>query len=211
MIHRRHLLTLAATIGSAPAVWAQPSFPHKPLKIVVPNAAGGAADITARTVGQKLSEALGQPVVIDNKPSAGGIVAADLVAKAEPDGHTMLLISSSHPIQGLLKKHLNYDAIKDFAPIVLAGTAPVFMMAHVQVPVKTVSDVVALAKAKPGVINFASGPSGAIPHLAGELFKAMAGVNLMHIPYKGAGVAVNDLISGRVQVSFFSSPSPNSF
>ena len=154
MMHRRHLLTLAATLGCAPAVWAQPSFPHKPLKIVVPNAAGGAADITARTIGQKLSEALGQPVVIDNKPSAGGIVAADLVAKAEPDGHTMLLISSGTAVSASLFKSLPFDTIKDFSPVSKLASFDLVLCVAEGGRFKTLGDVLSYARANPGKLNY---------------------------------------------------------
>ena len=180
-------------------------FPARSVRLIVPQSAGGGADILARTVGQKLSEAWGQPVVIDNRPGAAGIIGTEAVAKAAPDGYTLLMGAiSTHAINPSLYKTLSYDPVKDFAPVTMVATAPLLVVVHPSLPVNSTQELIALAKAKPGQLFFASAGSGNSAHLAGELFKTMANVDLVHVPYKGATPAETDLIGGQVSVMFSS-------
>ena len=196
MQYRRQLLMSAAALCCAPSLWAQPAFPHKPLKIVVPNAAGGAADITARTVGQKLSEALGQPVVIDNKPSAGGIVAAEMVAKAEPDGHTMLLISSGTAVSASLFKTLPFDTIKDFSPVSKLASFDLVLCVAEGGRFKTLNELLAYARANPGKLNIGSPQVGTTQNLAAELFISSASLNAQIVPFNGTPPVITALRGG---------------
>ncbi len=156
----------------------------------------------ARMIGQKLSDRLGHSVVIDNRPGAGGNIAAELVAKANPDGYTILMISSSHPIQGLLKKHLPYDPIRDFSGVSQLAKYRSVLVQHPSVAAASVRDLVALMKSRPGQLNFVSSGAGTGSHLAGELFRLMGNVNIVHVPYKGTAQAMTDLLGGRVQLMF---------
>ena len=198
MQHRRHILISAAALSYAPALWAQPAFPHKPLKIVVPNAAGGAADITARTVGQKLSEALGQPVVIDNKPSAGGIVAAEMVAKAEPDGHTLLLISSGTAVSASLFKTLPFDTIKDFSPVSKLASFDLVLCVAEGGRFKTLNELLAYARANPGKLNIGSPQVGTTQNLAAEVFVSSAGLSAQIVPFNGTPPVITALRGGNL-------------
>ena len=198
MQHRRHILISAAALSCAPALWAQPAFPHKPLKIVVPNAAGGAADITARTVGQKLSEALGQPVVIDNKPSAGGIVAAEMVAKAEPDGHTLLLISSGTAVSASLFKTLPFDTIKDFSPVSKLASFDLVLCVAEGGRFKNLNDLLAYARANPGKLNIGSPQVGTTQNLAAEVFVSSAGLSAQIVPFNGTPPVITALRGGNL-------------
>lgn len=173
--------------------WSQTPFPNRPLKIVVPNAPGGAADITARTVGQKLSERLGQPVLIDNRPSAGGIVAAELVAKAEPDGHIMLLISSGTAVSAALFKSLPYDTVKDFAPVSKLASFDLVLCVAEGGRFKSLSDVLDFARAQPGRLNIGTPQIGTTQHLAAELFLATAGLQAQIVPFNGTPQVINAL------------------
>lgn len=191
---------LALFLGHA--AWAQ-QYPTRPVRLVVPFPPGGSTDILARLVAQKLSEDLGQTVLVDNRPGAGGTLGANLVAKSLADGYT-LLMGSSGPISispSLMKK-LPYDPTKDYAAISLIATIPTMLVVNPSVPVKTVAELVALAKSKPGKMNFASTGNGATPHLAAELFKFSAGVDIVHVPYKGSAPAVADLLGGQVDLMF---------
>ena len=200
---RRHfvwVLSLGCLVFSVAN--AQPTFPTKPIKIVVPNAAGGAADITTRTVAQKLSEALGQSVVIDNKPSAGGIVAGEMVARSEPDGHTLLWgYIATHSMNPALQK-LRYDPIADFEPIALVGYSPTVMVTNTKSGFSSVNELVSQLKAKPSSHAYASAGNGTAPHFAAELFSLRAGVKMLGIPYKGSAPALQDTMSGQTQVMF---------
>ena len=190
---------LAIAIGTAQA--ATP-YPVKSIRLVVGFPPGGGNDTVARLFGQRYAERFGQSVVIDNRPGAGGNLAAELVAKTAPDGYTLLMISSSHPIQGLLKKHLPYDPIGDFSGVAQLVHYRSVMVTHPTVAALNVRELIALAKSKPGQINFASPGAGTGGHLAGELFRYVTGVDLMHIPYKGTAQATTDLMGGRVQLMF---------
>ena len=193
---------LAALICGATA-HAQQDFPTRPLRVVVFVPAGGGADLLARVVSQKLGDALGQTVVVDNRPGSGGVIGANVVAKAAPDGYTLLHAGiTTHGIGPHVYANLPYDPIKDFTPVVFSGTMPVFMMSNAQVPVKSVSEVIALAKAKPGGISFGSPGTGSAPHLVGELFKIITSLPSQHIPYKGSGGGAPALAAGEVPIFF---------
>jgi tripartite-type tricarboxylate transporter receptor subunit TctC len=180
-------------------------YPHKPIKMITPYPPGGPTDVLARAISQKLSEKLGQPIVIDNRPGASGMIGADLVAKAPPDGYTLLANASIHVINPSLYKSPPYDAIKDFAPVSLIAEVPLVVVVNANLGVKTVKELIAKAKASP--LNFASSGNGSAPHLAGEAFKIATGVDMQHIPYKGSGPAITDLIGGQVSLMFDSLPS----
>jgi tripartite-type tricarboxylate transporter receptor subunit TctC len=207
---RAALAALFAVAAGAAA--AQANYPVKAIRYVVPFPAGGPLDIVARAIGQELTKAWNQPVIVDNRPGAGGNIGADLVAKAPADGYTILMGAvSTHAINVTLYSKLPYDPIKDFAPVTLITSVPNVLVVHPSLPVKNVKDLIALAKAHPGQLNFASGSTGSAGHLAGELFNSMAGVQMTHIPYKGAAPAVIDLIAGHVSLMFdnLSSALPN--
>ena len=178
------------------------SFPNKPIRIVT-SAPGGGADLVARVIAQGISGPLGQQVVVDNR--TGGAILGDIVSKAPPDGYTLLL-TGSFWILPLIQK-VSFDPVRDFAPITLASTEPNVLVVHPTVAAKSVKELIASAKARPGELNYSSGPSGGTAHLAGELFKAMAGINIVRIPYKGGGPALNGLLSGEVQLTFSSASS----
>jgi len=197
---------VAALICSIPALAAD--YPAKPVTLVLAFPPGGPADILGRTIGKKSGELLGQTFVIDNRPGAGGNIAAEFVARAAPDGYTLLLGDQSSLVANAsLYKKLNYDASKDFAPITFIGTQANILVVNPSVPARTVSELIALAKANPGKLNFASGGYGVASHLSGELFKSRAGINVVHVAYKGTGPATQDLVAGHVQMSFPASTS----
>ena len=191
---------LCAALWSTIAV-AQ-SYPTKPIRIIVGYPAGGPTDMIARTVAQKLSPALGQQVIVDNRPGASGMIGAELAVKAPPDGYTLLTVPITYAVTPSVFPKMPYDAEKDLAPVALVAAAPFILVVHPTLPVKTVKDLIALAKSRPGQINYASASAGGMPHLAGELFNIMAGVKLTHIPYKGAAPATIDLLAGQVSLMF---------
>jgi tripartite-type tricarboxylate transporter receptor subunit TctC len=187
----------AATL---PPLHAQ-TYPNKPIRLIVPFPPGGGNDILARTIGQKLTESTGQQVVIDNRGGAGGNIGAETAARAAPDGYTLFLGGvGSHGTNPGLQAKLPYDPVKDFAPITLIAAAPLIVVAHPSLPAKSIGELIAYAKARPGQINFASSGTGSIAHLAPEMLNAMAKIRMMHIPYKGTGPALVDLLGGQVQV-----------
>ncbi len=193
--------------GSAAAQGAA-NYPNKPIKIVVPFPPGGATDIFARTVGAELQKTWGQPVIIENKAGGGGSPGADSVAKSAPDGYTLVMGTvGTHAINMSLYAKMPYDAVKDFEPIVLVAGVPNILVVHPSVNVKSVSELTALAKAMPGKLNVASSGNGTSIHLAAELYKQMAGVDILHVPYKGSSPAVTDLLGGQVQLMFDNMPS----
>jgi tripartite-type tricarboxylate transporter receptor subunit TctC len=198
---RRRLLALAATalLGAGP-LWAQ-GFPAKPLKIIVPFGAGGGADLTARTVGQKLSQQLGQPVVVENKPGAGGVAASDAVAKSAPDGHTLLLMSNASAVSATLFKSLPYDTVRDFTPITTLGFFDIGLLVPAQSRFKTLADVLAYAKANPGRLNVGSINIGSTQNLAAELFKTQAGVDMQIVPFNGTPAVIQALRGGQIDVA----------
>ena len=196
----RHLWWLLVAV---PLVACAQTYPSKPIRYVVPFPAGGPLDIVARALGQELNKSWGQPVIVDNRPGAGGNIGADFVAKSPPDGYTIVMGAvSTHAINVTLYSKLPYDPIKDFAPITLITSVPNVLVVHPSVPARNVKELIALAKARPGALNFASGSTGSAGHLAGELFKTMAHVDMAHIPYKGAAPAVVDLMAGQVSLMF---------
>jgi len=196
-------IAVAFSGGAAAQAW-----PEKPVRFVVGFTPGGPSDILARALGQKLAESWAQQVVIENRPGAGGNIAAELVAKSAPDGHTWLLGNNSilATNQSLYAK-LGYDPVKDFAPVALVAIQPNILVVNPNVAASSVKELIALAKAKPGELNYASSGSGAAAHLAGELFKSMTGVDMVHVPYKGAQPALTDVIAGQAQLMFATSAS----
>jgi tripartite-type tricarboxylate transporter receptor subunit TctC len=203
---RRGALAVVTACMAAVA-FAQP-YPNHAIRLVVPFPAGGTTDILARAAAQKLTEALGQSVVVDNRPGAGGNIGAELVAKAAPDGYTLLMGTvGTHAINPSLYAKMPYDHVKDFVPIVLVAGVPNVLVVNPSLPINSVADLIKLAKAKPGTINFASSGSGTSIHLSGELFKTMAGVDMTHVPYKGSAPALTDVMGGQVQIMFDNLPS----
>jgi tripartite-type tricarboxylate transporter receptor subunit TctC len=186
------------------AAGAQGSYPTKPVRLIVGQAPGGATDVVARLIAPKLGEQLGQSVVVENRTGAAGSIGAAFVAKGAPDGYNMLVISSSYAINPSIYTDLPFDPVKDLVPVTLIAEAPFLLVVHPSVPANSVKELIALAKAKPGTLNFASGGNGSSGHLAGELFKYLAGVDMVHVPYKGAGPALIDVIGGQVQMTFAS-------
>jgi len=178
------------------------NYPNRPVRLVVPFSPGGAADVPGRILTQKLSDVLGHQVVVDNRPGAGSTIGADSVAKAPPDGYTLLMISNTHFVSAALYKKLPYDSLNDFAPVTQVTSAPNVIVVHPSLPVKTVKELIALAKAKPGKIDYASSGNGSTQHLTGALFIKMAGIDMTHIPYRGSGPATADLLAGQVTVGF---------
>jgi tripartite-type tricarboxylate transporter receptor subunit TctC len=195
---------VAALVASLPAaVAAQSSYPSKAIRYVVPFPAGGPLDIVARALGQALNRSWGEPVIVDNRPGAGGNIGAELVARAPADGYTILMGAvSTHAINVTLYSRLPYDPVRDFAPVTLLTSVPNVLVVHPAVSARNVRELIALAKSQPGQLNFASGSTGSAGHLAGELFKTMAGVDMTHIPCKGAAPAVVDLLAGHVSLMF---------
>jgi tripartite-type tricarboxylate transporter receptor subunit TctC len=207
---RRNLLRLAAGAAALPAVshfaWAQ-TYPTRPVRLVVGFPPGGGTDITARLIGQWLSERLGQQLVIENRPGAGSNIATEGVVRAAPDGYTLLLVSAAHAINATLYDRLNYNFLRDIAPVAGVIRVPNLMEVNPSLPPKSVPEFIAYAKANPGKVNYASGGNGTAQHLAGELFKIMTGVDMVHVPYRGDAPALTDLIGGQVQVMFGNMPS----
>lgn len=204
-MHRRIFLnaSFAAGLAATLPVHAQDAWPSKPVKIVVPFAPGGTSDILARTLAEKLQVALKQPVIIENKAGAGGVIGAESVAKSAPDGYTFLLGTiASHAINPVLQPKIPYDATKDFAPVMLLGSISNVLLVGADQPYKNVVDLIAAAKAKPGSIAFGSAGTGSSQHMSGEAFKLLAGAELTHVPYRGSAPAIQDLIGGQIPASF---------
>ncbi len=195
------LYTLAAAVCCIPGqgAWAQP-YPNKAVRIIVPFGAGGPADIYARFLGQRLQEALGQSFVVDDRPGAGSIIGTDLVAKSAPDGYTLLMMSNTHTVNESLVPKKPFTLMKDFVPIAPVNYSDLLLVVHPSLPVKSVKELVALAKSKPRGLNYASSGTGTPYHMAGELFKALAGVDIVHVPHKGSGEARTSVMSGQVEM-----------
>ena len=191
-------------VGVTPA--AAQNFPERPIRLVSPFAPGGGNDLVSRTLAQALSKNLGQSVVVDNRPGATTIIGMELVAKAPADGHTLVMSSSTLAINVTLYPRLPYDVLRDFVPVSLVATTPLILAVHPSQPVTTVAELITLAKARPGELFFPSAGTGDAPHLAAELFNMTAGVKLMHVPYKGAAIGINDLVAGRLALMFGTSP-----
>lgn len=195
------VIAMLGAVALHPSPAAAQSYPNKPIRLVVPYTAGGSSDFVARQLAQKMSEGLGQTVAVDNRPGVAGITGTDIVAKSEPDGYTLALVGmTTHASNSALYKKLPYDPIKDFAPVSVAIVSPLVLVVHPDVPAKNVQELIAYAKANPGKVNFGSAGVGNTLHLAGELFKAQAGIDIVHVPYKGASAALNDLLGGRIQM-----------
>jgi tripartite-type tricarboxylate transporter receptor subunit TctC len=190
-------IVLACTGGALAQGW-----PNRPIRMIVPYTPGGYTDLMARLVGQKISEALGQPIIFENKPGANAIIGTDVVAKAAPDGYTFGTVIAAHAVNATLNPKLPYDTLKDFSYVSLMSVAPLIMIAHPSLPANNVQELIALAKAKPGELNFASSGVGAAAHLTMEMFKSRAGIDMQHIPYKGTAGALQDVIGGRINVMF---------
>jgi len=205
---RTTTLCLAAVLALSPMAAAaqksaQPNYPTRPIRVIVPYAAGGPMDYIARTLNKKMAPALGQQLVVDNRPGAGGALGSDVVAKSAPDGYTMLHTSSSHASLPVIMKSLPYDPVKDFAPITLIVNSVGFLfVAHPSVPARSVKEFIALARSRPGDLNYGSGGVGNVMHFAAEIFNEKAGTKLTHVPYKGVGQAIGDLLGGRIDTVF---------
>ena len=203
--HFLFLCVLCVLCGSSLSS-AVDGYPSKPIRIIVPYTPGGFNDTLARTLGQKLNEKWGQPVMVDNRPGGGTTIGTSLVAKAPADGHTLLVVSFAFGVNPSLYTLLPYDTQRDFAPVVLAAGTPNILVVNPELPVKSVRDLITLAKSKPGKLNYATAGSGSSNHLSMEMFKSMAGVDIVHVPYKGSAPAVTDLIGGQVDVMFDNVP-----
>src|SRR5215470_18573181 len=186
-----------AILAISNAASAQP-FPSKPVHLLVPYPAGGAVDVLARTLGDVVTKTWGQPVVVENRPGAGGVIASQALATAAPDGHTLIVVASGHATNPFLYPSLPYDTFKDFSPISLLASSPNLLLVRADSPFKTVADVIAAAKAKPGSLSFAEAGNGTSTHLAGELLKSLAKIDMVAVPYKGGAPAINDLIGGQI-------------
>jgi tripartite-type tricarboxylate transporter receptor subunit TctC len=205
---REFLVSSSAALASAAlCVRAADPYPNKPVKFIVPFPPGGPVDTTARAFTQKLTEYWGQPTVVENRAGAGGIVGAEAAVNSPADGYTVFVCSIHHSVLPSLNPKLTYDIERDFAPVTFAAKFPIILVAHQSVPVKNVSELIAYAKKNPGKLSFSSSGNGGGTHLAGELFKTMAGVDLLHVPYKGSAPAMSDLLGGQVQLMFADAPS----
>jgi tripartite-type tricarboxylate transporter receptor subunit TctC len=208
-LSRRRALHVAAAgtvaLLMVPSIASAQTYPARPVRIVVGFAAGGTGDLLARLIGQWLSERFGQPIIVDNRPGGGGNISAEAVVRAPPDGYTLLQVGTSHAVNTTLYK-LDFDLTRDIAPVAGIARAHLVMLVHPSFPAKTVPEFIAYAKAHPGKINMASAGSGSSPRLAGELFKLMTGIEMVHVPYRGGAPAMSDLIAGQVQVMFSNLP-----
>ena len=207
---RRKFLRMAAAATIAPALpsaaWAQ-TYPARPVRLIVPFAPGGGSDIFARLIGQWLSERLGQPFIIDNRPGAGSNIGTEAVVNAHPDGYTLLLVNAANAINATLYDRLNFDFARDIVPVAGLIRVPNVVVVNPSVPVKTISELIAYTKANPDKINMGSAGTGSTPHVAGELFKMMTGARMAHVPYRGVAPALTDLLGGQIQVIFATMPS----
>ena len=205
MKHSRLALLASVLVALALPAHAQ-TYPSRPIKIIVPFGPGGFTDVAARIIQKELAPALGQAVIVENKPGAGSTIGTSEVAKGQPDGYTLVMISTAHVISPHLYKQMPYDPIKDFTPVMKLAEGPYVLVTHPSLPVKTVRELIALARAQPNVIDYASSGNGSAQHLVGALFVTMAGAPLSHIPYKGSSQAMNDVLGGQVKVSFVGVP-----
>jgi tripartite-type tricarboxylate transporter receptor subunit TctC len=198
------LVAVTAVLGTAlgPATAQEPGYPSRPVRIIVAFPVGGLLDTVSRIVGDKLTMVLGQQFIIESRPGAGGTLATAAVARAEPDGYTLMMINDNHAVNPSVFKNIPYDSVKDFAPIGFVGSAPMALSANARLPVRTVQDLIELARQHPGKISYASVGIGSASHLAGELFAAKAGVRMLHVPFRGGAPAINDLVAGHVDTMF---------
>ena len=197
----RAIAALAIVLAGASGALAQ-SWPNRPIRMIVPYTPGGYTDLMARLVGQKISDALGQPIIFENKPGANAIIGTDVVAKAAPDGYTFGTVIAAHAVNATLNPKLPYDTLKDFSYVSLMSVAPLIMIAHPSLPANNIKELIALAKSKPGQLNFASSGVGAAAHLTMEMFKSRVGIDMLHIPYKGTAGALQDTVGGQINVMF---------
>jgi tripartite-type tricarboxylate transporter receptor subunit TctC len=202
----RMFAAVIAVLAAGGSVSAQSAFPSKPVHLFVPYPAGGAVDILARTLGDVVSKQWGQSVVIENRPGAGGVIASQALATSTPDGYTLIVVASGHPTNAFLYPKLPYDTFKDFTPISLLASSPNIVLVRADSPFKTIGDVIAAAKAKPGSLSFGHSGNGTSTHLAGELFKNLAKIDIAAIPYKGGLPAINDLLAGQIPISINNGP-----
>ena len=200
MFKNMHLSYISALLMTSGAIAQQ--YPTKPIRLIVPFAPGGGTDITARAIAMKLTEALGQTVVVDNRAGANGTIGADIAAKAPPDGYTLSMISSSHSVNPSIMKKLPYDLVTDLAPVTQATSQPYALVLHPSVAAKSVKELIALVKAKPNSLNYGSSGTGGLSHLSGALLCSMTGITMTHIPYKGGSPALTDLVGGQIQLLF---------
>jgi len=205
--HRRKFLHLAVGVAALPRIAEAQAYPTRPVRVVVAFASGGPNDIIARLFGQWLSERIGQQVIVENRPGAGGTIGTEAVVNSPADGYTLLLSSPANVIHATLYEKLNYNFIRDIRPVAHLASAPLVLVVHPSVPAKSIPEFIAHAKTNPGKINMASAGTGSTPHVTGELFKMMAQVDMVHVPYRGAGPAMTDLLGGQVQVLFDNVPS----
>jgi tripartite-type tricarboxylate transporter receptor subunit TctC len=197
-----HLCCAVALVATFSVPAPAQTYPARPVRLIIPFSPGGAADVPGRILADRLTRALGQQVVIENRPGAGSTIGAEAAAKAAPDGYTLFMISNTHFVSAGLYKKLSYDSLNDYTPITQVTSAPNILIVHPSLPVRTVKDLIALAKTRPGEINYASSGNGSTQHLTGALFCKMAGVDMTHIPYRGSGPVTADLLAGQVQVGF---------
>lgn len=202
MIGARRGLALFVLVCAGHASGAEMTFPTKAVRIVVPFAPGGGTDLIARTLAQKLTDAWKQPVLVDNRPGGGTTIGSDLVAKALPDGHTLLLTANPHTTNPVLHPKLPYDTLRDFAGITQIASAPMIVAVHPSLPARSVKELITLARQRPGQLSFATSGNAGPQHMAGELFKTSAGIDMVHVPYKGSAPAITDLIAGQTQLTF---------
>ena len=206
-----HLATALSALPMLSRLARAQSYPSRPVRIVAAFAAGGGVDITARLIGQWLSDRLGQSFVVENRPGAGGNIGTETVVNASPDGHTLLLATLPNAVNATLYENLNFNFIRDAAPVAGIIRVSMVILVHPSLPAKSVPELIAYAKANPGKVNMASAGAGSAPHMAGELFNFMAGVNMVHVPYRGQGPALSDLLGGQVQVFFATTPGTSDF
>jgi tripartite-type tricarboxylate transporter receptor subunit TctC len=209
MLKKNVLPALAACLWyiAAPSAYAQQAYPSKPVRIISPFAPGGGNDTLCRILAPRLSESLKQQVIVDSRPGANGIVGTELAARSAPDGYTIVLIPSGHAVNATLYKKLPYDSIRDFTPITLVGASPLILAMHPSVPTRNVKELIALAKAHPGELTYGSAGIGSSGHLAGALFETLTGTKMVHVPYKGMGLVVTDLMGGQISLTFGTSAS----
>ncbi|MBC7778493.1 MAG: tripartite tricarboxylate transporter substrate binding protein [Proteobacteria bacterium] len=202
----RALIVCSIAAAAVPVATHAQGYPTRPVRLVVPFAPGGNTDILARVITPRMSETLGQTVIIENRGGAGGVIGTDVVARAAPDGYTLLMVSASHVINPAMVKKLPYDSIKDFQPISLVADVPTALVVHPSLPVKNVKDLIALGRKRPEQLHFSTSGRGTVGHLSGELLNAAAQVKFVHVPYKGAGPALVDLVAGQIEFQFASMP-----